>query len=83
MSSFETNENIGFYPSKLNFASKEEEIMTGAVVKMLKKIADMPTANLIRTQMDFYLNVEWIRKNKSRLPQNRYKNVVLIFLVTE
>ena len=60
MSSFETNENIGFYPSKLNFASKEKEIMTGAVAKMIKKFADMPTANLIRSQMDFYLNVEWI-----------------------
>ena len=37
VSFFETKENVLFDLSKLDFASQEKEIMTGAVVKMLKK----------------------------------------------
>ena len=53
--------------------------MTGAVVKMLKKIADMSNANLLKntdgllSKKSADVSVEWIGKNKSRLPQNRYK----------
>ena len=37
---FETNDNVAFDPSKLNIYCPEKEIMTEAVVKMLKKITD-------------------------------------------
>ena len=45
--SFETKENVSFDPSKLDFNCQEKDIMTEAVVKMLKKIIDMSNANLI------------------------------------
>ena len=45
---FETKENVSFDPSKLNFSCQEKEIMTAAVVKMLKKISDMSNVNLIK-----------------------------------
>ena len=45
---FETKENVSFDPSKLEFSCQEKEIMTVAVVKMLKKISDMSNANLIK-----------------------------------
>ena len=34
---FKTNENNSFGPSKLDFSCQEKEIITSAVVKMLKK----------------------------------------------
>ena len=34
---FEKKENVNFDPSKLDFSCLEKEIMTAAVVKMLKK----------------------------------------------
>ena len=77
--SFETKENVSFDQSKLDFICQEKEIMTGAVVKMLKKIADMSNANLLKntdgllSKKSADVSVEWIGKNKSRLPQNRYK----------
>ena len=79
MSSFETKGNVGFHPSKLDFSSQEKEIMTGAVINMLRKIADMSNANLFKnadgllSKRDPNVSIEWIGKNRSRLPQNRYK----------
>ena len=79
VSSFETKENIGFDSSKHDLDSQEKEIMAVDVVKMLKKVADMFNANLVKNadgllfKRDPNVSVEWIRKNKSRLPQNRYK----------
>ena len=76
---FETENNISFDPAKLNIYCPEKELMSKALVKMLKKIADLFNANLIknadglssRKSVDF--EVEWIRTSKQRLPQNKYK----------
>ena len=54
VSSLETKENVVFDLSKLDFVTQEKEIMTGAVVKMLKKIADMSNAKI---QVDYYQNL--------------------------
>ena len=54
VSSLETKENVVFDLSKLDFVTQEKEIMTGAVLKMLKKIADMSNAKI---QMDYYQNL--------------------------
>ena len=53
--------------------------MTGAIVKMFKKIIDMSNANLIKntngllSKKNVDVNVEWVGKSKKRLPQNKYK----------
>ena len=43
VSSLETKENVVFDLSKLDFVTQEKEIMTGAVLKMLKKLLICPT----------------------------------------
>ena len=76
---FETENNISFDPAKLNIYCPEKELMSKALVKMHKKIADLFNANLIknadgllsRKSVDF--EVEWIGTSKQRLPQNKYK----------
>ena len=79
VSSFEVKKNVVFDPSKLDFASQEKEIMTGAVVKMVKKIVHMSNANLVKnadgllSKFDWGVSIEWIGKNKTCLPQNKYK----------
>lgn len=79
VSSFELKKNVVFDPSKLDFASQEKEIMTGAVVKMVKKIVHMSNANLVKnadgllSKFDWGVSIEWIGKNKTCLPQNKYK----------
>ena len=45
---FERKEKVSFDPSKLDFSCQEKEIMTAAVVIMLKKILDMSSVNLIK-----------------------------------
>ena len=45
---FETVESVSFGPCKLDFACPEKEVTSGAVVKMLRKIADMSNANLVK-----------------------------------
>ena len=48
--------------------------MTGAAVKILKKIADMSNANLAKntdglfSKLEPNASAEWIGKNKSRIP---------------
>ena len=54
MSSFETKGNVGFHPSKLDFSSQEKEIMTGAVIKMLRKMLICQMLTFSKTQMDYY-----------------------------
>lgn len=45
---FETEHNILFDPSKVDIYYPEKKIMIEAVVKMLKKIADLSNSNLIK-----------------------------------
>ena len=74
VSPFETEESVVSDPSTLDFASQDKEIMTGAVVKILKKIADMSNANLAKnadglfSKLEPNASAEWIGKNKSRIP---------------
>ena len=57
--------------------------MNGAVVEMLKKIADMSNVNLVKNTDDLLskknadVNVEWIRKTKTASKQ--IQNVQLSF----
>ena len=51
----ETEENVSFGPSKLDFDSPEKEVMTRAVVKMLNKIVDISNANLVKNANSLFL----------------------------
>ena len=68
VNTFETKENVSFDPSKLDFACPEKEVMSRAVVKMLKKIVDMSNANLLKnadgllSKKSVDVSVEWIGK---------------------
>ena len=57
VNSFETKKNVVFDPSKLDFANQKKEIMTGVVVKMLKKLLMYPTLTLSKMQMYYYQNL--------------------------
>ena len=52
--------------------------MTQAVVKMLKKVVDLSNSNLIKNtdgllpKRTVEHEDEWIRKEKKRVPDNRY-----------
>ena len=81
---FEVEDNVQFDPSKLDYECKEKEKITKAVVKMLKKIIDISNSNLIKNA-DGLLStrsvdeeVEWVGKDKRRLPEN-IEDVLLIF----
>ena len=58
VSPFETEESVVFDTSKLDFARQDKEIMTGAVVKILKKIADMSNANLAKNADGLFSKLE-------------------------
>ena len=53
--------------------------MTQAVVKVLKKVVDLSNLNVIKNTNGLLAKrtveheVEWIGKDKKRLPDNRYK----------
>ena len=71
-------DGIPFDPSKLDYDNPDKEKMTQAVVKMLKKVVDLSNANIVKN-VDGLLakktveqEVEWIGKDKKRLPDNRY-----------
>ena len=76
---FEVEENVSFDPLKLNFECPEKEKIARAVVKMLKKIIDISNANLVNnanwllSKRNVNEEVEWVGKDKKRLPDNRYK----------
>ena len=78
-STFKTEKNVAFDPSKLNIYCPEKEIMTTAVVKMLKKIIDLSNSNLFNnadgllSRKSTDVEVEWVGRNKQRLPFNKYK----------
>ena len=68
-----------FNPSHLHFACNKKAQMTESVVNILKKIAKIFSSNLVKN-VDGLLNkepkdtdVKWIGKNKSCLPENKYK----------
>ena len=46
--SFETENDIAFDPSKLDLCCQEKEMMSTAIVKMLKKIQHLSNNNLIK-----------------------------------
>ena len=51
--SFETRSNISFDPSKLDIYCPEKQVMTDAVVKMLRKVTDYLILISFAMQMDF------------------------------
>ena len=77
--SFKTGDGILFDPSKLDFHCQEKEVMTIAVVKMLKKIQHLSIINLVKNAdgliatENIGLEVEWISETGKGLPQNKYK----------
>ena len=77
-SSFETENNASFDPSKLDIYCPEKQVMTEAVVKMLRNITDLSNSNLIRNANGLLskklpdVDVEWVGKLKKRLPDNKY-----------
>ena len=68
---FEVEDNVQFDPSKLDYECPEKEKITGAVVKMLKKITDISNANLVKntdgllSKLNVNEEVEWVGKAKS------------------
>ena len=53
--------------------------MSEAVVKMLRKVKELSNTNLVKNadrilaKMSVDDNIEWVGKEKKRLPDNRYK----------
>ena len=77
--SFEVEGSIQFDPSKLDYENPEKEKMSEAVVKMLRKVKELSNTNLVKNadrilaKMSVDDNIEWVGKEKKRLPDNRYK----------
>ena len=77
-SSFEAENNVSFDPSKPDIYCPEKQVMTEAVVKMLRKITDLSNSNLTRNANGLLskklpdVDVEWVGKLKKRLPDNKY-----------
>lgn len=77
--SFETENNISFDPLKLDVNCPEKEIMSKAVIKMLKKISDLSNANFIKnpdvllSKKKINSKIVWMGKTIQRLQENKYK----------
>ena len=77
--SFKVEQGVQFDPWKLDYNNPEKEKITQVVVKMLKKVIDFSNANIIKNadgllaKKTVQQDVEWVRKDKKRLPDNRYK----------
>lgn len=75
---FETENNISFDPLKLDVNCPQKEIMSKAVIKILKKISDLSNTNLIKnadvllSKKKINSKIEWIGKTIQRLPENKY-----------
>ena len=60
-------------------ACDEKELMTEAVLKMLKKIVDISNSSVVKnadgllSKRPTEMEMEWIGKSKIRLPNNEYK----------
>ena len=71
-------DGMPFDPSKLDYDNPHTEKMTQAVAKMLKKVVHLSNSNLIKnadgllSKRTVEHEVEWIRKDKKRLPDNPY-----------
>ena len=68
-----------FNPSRLDFARDKKEQTTQSVANMLKRITEISNCNLLKNA-DGILHskpadteIEWVGKNKSRIPQNKFK----------
>ena len=72
-------DGVPFDPSKVDYDNPDKEKMTQAVVKMFKKVVDLSNSNLIRNADGLLAKrtvkheVEWMGKEKKRLPDNGYK----------
>ena len=77
--SFEVDGGIQFDPSKLDYESPDKEKMSEAVVKMLREVTELSNANLMKNtdgllpKMSVDDDIEWVGKEKKRVPDNRYK----------
>ena len=76
---FGVKDKIAFDPSKLDINCSGKKLMTEAVFKMFKKIADISNSFLVKNADGLpskklaKMEVEWIGKSKARLPANKYK----------
>lgn len=74
---FETN-GLPFNPPKLDIVCGEKKVVTEAVVKMFKKIADISNSSIVNntdgllSKISDDINVAWVGKSKSRLPSDKY-----------
>ena len=72
-------DGVRFDPSKLDYDNPDKEKMAQAVMKVLKKVVDLSNLNVIKNANGLLAKrtveheVEWIGKDKKRLPDNRYK----------
>ena len=75
--SFEVEGSIQFDTSKLDYENPEKEKVSEAVVKMLRKVKELSNTNLVQNadgilaKMFVDDNIEWLGKEKKRLPDNR------------
>ena len=76
---FEVKDNITFDPPMLDINCEEKKLMTEAIVKMLKKKADISNSSLNKNADGLLsrklaeMKVEWIDKSKTRLLSIKYK----------
>ena len=76
---FEVKYNITFDPPMLDINCEEKKLMTEAIVKMLKKMADISNSSLNKNADGLLsrklaeMKVEWIGKSKTRLLSIKYK----------
>lgn len=76
---FEVKDNITFDPPMLDINCEEKNLMTEAIVKMLKKMADISNSSLNKNADGLLsrklaeMKVEWIGKSKTRLLSIKYK----------
>lgn len=76
---FEVKDNITFDPPMLDINCEEKKLMTEAIVKMLKKMADISNSSLNKNADGLLsrklaeMKVEWIDKSKTRLLSIKYK----------
>ena len=75
---FEAENGIAFNLAKLDITCDEKKVMTNAMVKMLKRIADISNSSIVKnadgllSKKPANMNVEWVGKTK-RLPSDKYK----------
>ena len=68
-----------FDPSKLDISCDEKKLVIDAVVKMLKKAADISNSNIVKnadavlSKNSSEMEVKWIGHSKQGLANNKYK----------